>query len=151
MLSDATTKGGIDAVECDDRCSRHIWPVDEYLLSEPKHKEVSMTTQLVLWQYLAVLFACHNIGDFAFQSQWMAMEKAKDKEVLCYHVITQLSPFILLSLVPSMHITPQGLVLHAVLHGITDYLKGRGFIKKIWQDQLIHYVCMVFEHAIGWI
>ena len=110
-----------------------------------------MTTQLELWQYLAVLFACHNIGDFAFQSQWMAMAKAESKEVLGYHVITQLSPFILLSLVPGMHITPQGLVLHAVLHAITDYCKGRKWIKEIWQDQLIHYVCMIFEHAIGWI
>lgn len=116
-------------------------------------------TQLATWQYLAVLFACHNIGDFAFQSKWMAAVKANNKEVLGYHVITQLSPFILLSLVPGMHITPQGLVLHAVLHAITDYCKGNCYVMKngekkymeIWQDQLIHYTCMVFEHAIGWI
>lgn len=119
-----------------------------------------MTTHLVLWQYLAVLFACHNIGDFAFQSQWMAATKATSKEVLGYHVITQLSPFILLSLVPGFHITPQGLVLHAVLHAITDYIKGHWLVMEdgeevpriqIWQDQLIHYACMIFEHAIGWI
>lgn len=106
---------------------------------------------LVWWKYLIVLFACHHIGDFAFQSAWMAMEKAKDKEVLVYHVLTQAAPFMLLVLVPSMHVTPQGLGLHMVLHGTVDYLKGRGIIKKIWQDQLCHHTCTLFEHLIGWI
>lgn len=108
-----------------------------------------MTGELLLWQYLVVLFACHNIGDFAFQSQWMALEKAKDKEILFYHVVTQTSPFMLLVLVPGMHVTWYGLIIHAVLHALVDYLKGRGIIKKIWQDQLCHYVCTAAEHLLG--
>ncbi len=112
-----------------------------------------MTGQLELWQYLAVLFACHNIGDFAFQSAWMAMEKAKDKkvnwEVLFYHVVTQASPFMLLAGVPGFHVTWYGLVIHMALHAVVDYAKGKGHIKKIWQDQLCHYVCTTAEHLLG--
>ena len=108
-----------------------------------------MTSHIELWQYLAVLFACHNIGDFAFQSAWMAMEKAKDKEVLFYHVITQASPFMLLAAVPGFHITWYGLVIHMALHATVDYLKGKGHIKKIWKDQLCHYVCTAAEHLLG--
>ncbi|MEK7458792.1 MAG: DUF3307 domain-containing protein [Patescibacteria group bacterium] len=108
-------------------------------------------TPIVEWQYVAALIMCHVVGDFAFQSAWMAMEKAKSKEVLVYHVVTQASPFVLLSFVPGTHVTPQGLVLHMLLHAVVDYLKGRGVIKTIWQDQLCHAVCTAFEHAIGWL
>ena len=108
-----------------------------------------MTGQLELWQYLAVLFACHNIGDFAFQSQWRAMAKAKDKEVLFYHVVTQASPFMVLAAVPGFHITWYGLLIHMALHATVDELKGREVIKKIWHDQLCHYICTVAEHLLG--
>ena len=106
---------------------------------------------LTFWQYMAILIACHHIGDFAFQSAWMAMEKAKDKEVLVYHALTQAAPFMLLVLVPGMHVTLQGLMLHVALHIFVDYLKGKGVIKKIWQDQACHHICMLFEHLIGWL
>ena len=66
------------------------------------------------WQYVAALIMCHVVGDFAFQSAWMAMEKAKSKEVLVYHVVTQASPFVLLSFVPGTHVTPQACAPHAV-------------------------------------
>ena len=108
-----------------------------------------MTSPLELWQYLTVLFACHNIGDFAFQSAWMAMEKAKSKEVLFYHVVTQASPFMLLAAVPGFHITWYGLLIHMALHATVDELKGKQVIKTIWQDQLCHYVCTVAEHLLG--
>lgn len=114
-----------------------------------------MAGQLELWQYLAVLFACHNIGDFAFQSAWMAECKANadtkviNREVLFYHVVTQASPFMLLAVVPGFRVTWYGLLIHMMLHATVDYLKGKGHIKKIWQDQLCHYVCTVAEHLLG--
>ena len=108
-----------------------------------------MITILFEWQYLFALVACHNIGDFAFQSAWMAMEKGKNLEVLAYHVLTQATPFFVLAMVPGAHATAVGLVLHMALHATVDYLKGRGIIKTIWQDQLCHYVCMFSEHALG--
>ncbi|MCR4312553.1 MAG: DUF3307 domain-containing protein [Candidatus Uhrbacteria bacterium] len=100
-------------------------------------------------QYWFALFACHNIGDFAFQSQWMALEKGKSREVLAYHVITQASPFMLLSFVTGTHVTLAGIVLHMALHTLVDTLKCRGKIKTIWQDQLCHYVCTAAEHVLG--
>lgn len=100
-------------------------------------------------QYWFALFACHNIGDFAFQSQWMAIEKAKSREVLVYHVITQAAPFMLLGFMPGMHVTLVGLALHMALHFVVDTLKCRGTIKTIWQDQLCHYVCTAGEHLLG--
>ena len=100
-------------------------------------------------QYWLALFACHHIGDFAFQSQWMAMEKGKSREVLMYHVFMQASPFMLLGFLPGTHVTAIGIVIHIVLHAIVDTLKCRGVIKSIWQDQLCHYVCTAIEHLLG--
>lgn len=100
-------------------------------------------------QYWLVLFACHHVGDFAFQSQWMAVEKKNSREVLAYHVFMQASPFMLLGLLPGTHVTAIGIVIHMILHGIVDELKCRNKIKTIWQDQLCHYVCTAAEHLLG--
>lgn len=111
---------------------------------------MSLTDPLVR---LLIYVAAHFIGDFAFQSTWMFMEKGKSWEVLTYHVLVWSAPFVLLLLIPDIgiHITPEGLIVNAVSHFVIDALKARyKFIKTIWQDQLCHLGVLVLLWSVGW-
>src|SRR5438045_9511701 len=44
---------------------------------------------------LLVWLACHFVGDFAFQSTWMSIEKGKSWEVNFYHAATYTAVFVL--------------------------------------------------------
>ena len=46
-------------------------------------------------QTLLVWLACHFVGDFAFQSTWMSIEKGKSWEVNFYHCATYTAVFVL--------------------------------------------------------
>ena len=46
-------------------------------------------------QMLLVWLACHFVGDFAFQSTWMSVEKGKSWEINFYHCATYTATFIL--------------------------------------------------------
>ena len=99
-------------------------------------------------KYIIILGALHFIGDFAFQSNWMAMEKGRSWEVLLYHVLTYTAPFALLFLVTE-RATIAGLVFIAVTHFIEDAAKARyQLIKTIWADQLVHLVVLAI--ALKW-
>ena len=49
--------------------------------------DISIST-LLIW------LACHFVGDFAFQSTWMSVEKGKSWEVNFYHCATYTAVFI---------------------------------------------------------
>lgn len=99
---------------------------------------------------LALLCAAHFIGDFAFQSAWMAAEKAKSLEVLFYHVATYSGAFVALALIPGTHVTMVGLAANFCFHFAIDYAKGRGWVKTIWQDQSLHLASLGLLVALGW-
>lgn len=98
-----------------------------------------------------LLITAHHIGDFAFQSQWMAMEKGKDWEVMAYHVLMYTVMFIPLAFVlPAMNVAAVA-VIFASHFGI-DPCKARWkFVKYIWQDQLFHYGVLGALVAGGWL
>lgn len=95
---------------------------------------ISISTSVLLaW------LACHFVGDFAFQSTWMSMEKGKSWEVNFYHCATYTGTFILFG-----HASLAAAVLLLVTHFIVDALKARyKIIKSIWLDQLLHIVTIV--------
>lgn len=100
---------------------------------------------------IIVLFALHFIGDFAFQSAWMAMEKPKSWEVLTYHVATYTAPFALLLLLPTSGATELGIGVIFVTHFLEDAAKGQwGLVKSIWLDQLVHLTILVALVYLGW-
>lgn len=100
---------------------------------------------------LILLFSLHFIGDFAFQSHWMAMEKGKSWEVLTYHVCTYTAGFCLLLAIPGSGATALGVLVIFVTHFIEDAAKGRyGLIKSIWLDQSIHLAVLIFLVLVGW-
>ncbi len=79
--------------------------------------------------------AAHFIGDFAFQSAWMAENKGKSLEINFYHAATYTSSFVLLG--TGFSLTQLGIIL--VTHFFIDLAKARwGIIKHIWVDQLLH-------------
>ena len=87
-------------------------------------------------QVLLVWLACHFIGDFAFQSAWMSMEKGKSWEVNFYHGATYTAVFVLFA--------HSSLLATAVIFGthlVIDPLKARyKVIGPIWLDQLLHFL-----------
>lgn len=52
-------------------------------------------------------------------------------------------------LVPGMNITDLGIGLHVMAHGLVDFLKARGYLKQIWQDQLCHWIEMLALMGLG--
>ena len=93
---------------------------------------VSVST-LLIW------LACHFVGDFAFQSTWMSMEKGKSWEVNFYHCATFTATFDLFAH-PSLLAT----ALILVTHYIVDTLKARyKVIGPIWLDQLLHALTLL--------
>jgi hypothetical protein len=88
---------------------------------------------------LLIWLACHFLGDFAFQSVWMVVEKGKSWEVNFYHCATYTAVFILFAH-PSLLAT----ALLFGTHFVVDPLKARyNIIRPIWLDQLIHIVTIV--------
>ena len=88
---------------------------------------------------LLIWLACHFIGDFAFQSTWMSIEKGKSWEVNFYHCATYTATFVLFAH-PSLLAT-------AILFGthfVVDPLKARyKVINSIWLDQLLHVLTIL--------
>lgn len=81
-----------------------------------------------------IWLACHFLGDFAFQSTWMSMEKGKSWEVNFYHCATYTATFLLFAH-PSLLATAVLLGTHYVV----DTLKARyKVIGPIWVDQFLH-------------
>src|SRR5579883_1152325 len=65
---------------------------------------IALTT-LLIW------LACHFVGDFAFQSAWMTIEKGKSWEVNFYHGATYTAPFLLFA-----HCTPLAAIVLFATH-----------------------------------
>jgi len=85
---------------------------------------------------VVIWLACHFVGDFAFQSTWMSIEKAKSWEVNFYHAATYTAVFVLFAH-PSLLAT----AILLVTHFIVDPLKARyKVIHPIWVDQLLHVI-----------
>ncbi|MBO0779193.1 MAG: DUF3307 domain-containing protein [Ktedonobacteraceae bacterium] len=91
------------------------------------------TTPLLIW------LACHFIGDFAFQSTWMSIEKGKSWEVNFYHCATYTAVFVLFA-----HPSMLAIFLLFATHFVVDALKARyKLIGPIWLDQLLHILTIL--------
>ncbi|GER86116.1 hypothetical protein KDW_02780 [Dictyobacter vulcani] len=88
---------------------------------------------------LLVWLACHFIGDFAFQSTWMSMEKGKSWEVNFYHCATYTATFILFA-----HTSVLATLVLFGTHFVVDPLKARyKIIDPIWLDQALHIITIL--------
>lgn len=90
-------------------------------------------------QVLLTWLACHFVGDFAFQSTWMTLEKGKSWEVNFYHAATYTAVFVLFA-----HSSFLATAALLGAHMVVDPLKARyKIIGPIWLDQLIHIATIV--------
>jgi uncharacterized protein DUF3307 len=90
-------------------------------------------------QTLLIWFACHFVGDFAFQSTWMTIEKGKSWEVNFYHSATYTAVFLLFA-----HPSSLATAILFATHFVIDPLKARyKVIGPIWLDQLLHLITIV--------
>jgi hypothetical protein len=88
---------------------------------------------------LLIWLACHFVGDFAFQSTWMSVEKGKSWEINFYHCATYTAVFVLFA-----HPTLLAIMLLLVTHYIIDTLKARyKVIGPIWVDQSLHILTIL--------
>jgi hypothetical protein len=88
---------------------------------------------------LLTWLACHFVGDFAFQSTWMSVEKGKSWEVNFYHCATYTAVFVLFA-----HPSFATVAVLLCAHFIVDALKARyKVIRSIWLDQLLHIATIV--------
>lgn len=97
-------------------------------------------------QLLVLAISAHFIGDFAFQSWWMAMEKSKKNwEVLVYHVAVYTSALILAFMFYGQELPIWAIAVIFVTHILIDACKTIWkIIKHIWQDQLLHIGVLIF-------
>jgi Protein of unknown function (DUF3307) len=95
-------------------------------------------TTLMIW------LACHFVGDFAFQSTWMSVEKGKSWEVNFYHCATYTAVFVLFA-----HASLLASAVLLAVHFIVDPLKARyKVIGPIWLDQLLHILTIIVILAL---
>jgi Protein of unknown function (DUF3307) len=93
---------------------------------------------------LLIWLACHFVGDFAFQSTWMTIEKGKSWEVNFYHCATYTAVFVLFA-----HPTLIATAILLITHFVVDPLKSRyKLINSIWADQLLHILTIILILAL---
>src|SRR5256885_11893645 len=96
-------------------------------------------TTLLIW------LACHFVGDFAFQSTWMSVEKGKSWEVNFYHCATYTAVFVLFA-----HASVLASILLLGTHFVIDALKARyHVVRHIWVDQLLHLATIILILLFG--
>ena len=122
-----------------------------------------MLTLSVFVSSLLFLAATHFVGDYAFQSAWMAMKKnpnnfdpTKDSagpwEVLTYHALTYTATFLIALELRGEPYSLWVIPIIFISHEIVDALKARNIlVKKIWQDQVLHMVPLALLVLVGWV
>ncbi|MCF7835621.1 MAG: DUF3307 domain-containing protein [Candidatus Marinimicrobia bacterium] len=85
---------------------------------------------------LVLCFVAHFIGDWPFQTTFMAENKGKSWEINFYHAAVYTATFIWIA-----HASWLASIILLVSHFWIDALKARWkIIKHIWQDQLLHFL-----------
>lgn len=95
---------------------------------------------------LKILFA-HMLGDYFFQTDYMARNKGSDNYILLVHsVLYTFAVYIIFG----NHISYLFYILMILLHFIIDYIKARGITTKLigdkkalTLDQFLHYIILI--------
>lgn len=95
------------------------------------------------------LSAGHFLGDFAFQSAWMAESKKTSWEINAYHAATYTATVMAVAALGGFYLTSGIIGLFFISHFFIDPLKARwGLIRSIWQDQLLHFLIIFMATAM---
>lgn len=118
----------------------------------------TLLTALLLWS------AVHFLGDFAFQSAWMATMKsplinkgqpeagAGPNEILLYHCLTYTATFVIAAKVFGTQVSPIAFLAIFTAHMVVDWHKARKrIVTTIWLDQILHLLTLVPLILMGWL
>ncbi len=84
------------------------------------------------------------IGDFPFQSEWMATQKGKSWEINLYHALVYTATIFVVAGIGGIILPFSALTLLLVSHFLIDPLKARwNVIKHIWIDQILHLIILL--------
>ena len=94
---------------------------------------------------ITILLACHFVGDFAFQTEYLSSNKGKSWLVNFIHAAVYTATFVIFAKVS----VPFTLLL-LISHIIVDPLKSRyKIVNSLWLDQLIHIAIILIGALIG--
>lgn len=92
----------------------------------------------------------HMVGDYLFQSDYLALNKGKDNYVLLAHSLLYTVGVVLVANIMGITITPLEMLLLSAIHFPVDYIKARGITTKklgnskaLLLDQIIHYLTLL--------
>jgi len=92
--------------------------------------------------------AGHFLGDFPFQSEWMALNKGASWEINAYHAFIYTATMLVVAQIGGIYLSPSALLVFFASHFFIDPLKARWkVIKNIWTDQLIHFAVILLVAA----
>jgi hypothetical protein len=105
-------------------------------------------------ELILYLLAFHFIGDFAFQSEWLGLNKGRSYELMFYHCcIYTLTIYLGIDMYSYIHnytIELNTLLYLLIIifstHFIIDNMKARfKTINRIWIDQLFHILVLIIS------
>ncbi len=92
----------------------------------------------ILW-----LIIGHFLGDFAFQTSWIANRKGKSWKVNGYHAFIYAATIFAVAYIGGIILSPLALMILLISHFIIDPLKSRwGIVKSTWVDQILHFIVL---------
>lgn len=98
--------------------------------------------------FLCVIMA-HFVGDYLFQTEYMAMNKGKSNYILLAHCFCYGFGVMIITKLFNVNITELGLLIIIGLHFPIDYLKARSISTKyltdnraLLVDQVLHYILL---------
>jgi len=93
-----------------------------------------------------LLLACHFLGDFPFQGDYIGHVKGQSWEAMMYHCLVYTATFIIFAKISLLF----ALILFSS-HFLIDPLKARyGIIKRVWVDQLLHIIIIYIGFHFKW-
>ena len=110
---------------------------------------VDMVSFLITLRMIIFLVIAHCVGDYLFQSYYLALNKGKDKYSLFVHSVLYAFGIILTAYIFTIEITVLQILALFITHMIIDYSRTRDVIvgilgekRVIIVDQIVHYLIL---------
>ena len=90
------------------------------------------------------IILCHCLGDYFFQTEYLAINKGSDNYILFVHCVTYCTPFII------KFGLSWKIYFIFIVHFFTDLSKAKYDLISITTDQIIHYIAALVFIIKNW-
>ena len=90
------------------------------------------------------IILCHCLGDYFFQTEYLAINKGSDNYLLFVHCVTYCTPFII------KFGLSWKIYFIFIVHFFTDLYKAKYDLISIFTDQIIHYLAALVFIIKNW-